>query len=732
MASTSKYRRYGVRRENNLSDIKNPEISLNNLLDNLPVVVDGKTFISQDLDVIRGLGGTNVSPSTFTQIGGTAPTYTYFENDEIKEDYITPIIRLKDRFTQYREVTGDVGQFGSGLGPRAFFIPSDKISNFTKTTSFDDAANTSGVETSDDFWVLGEFQINNRIRPNFPDSYGGIMWEGYFLPNPITSYQNFSFLTTGLFHAEYDRFGDGNWLTVASIYAEERTVEVAATVSNSTTVSIIEDDVKYVAKNDVVNGDDSIFIDNIVGNVLTLSNPISVNAGENLTLTFVAGIDDVNASFEIPIISDRAETPAFKVRFFWWFPTTISNDPEFKYLNVAYSSSTILPFSRFSIEEPTNVYGDYEIRKLIEDATTPIQEEFGETGSSGTDYKDFQNENYFQSVYTPISSLAQITNVSGLSIEYVLDNKYIIGNSSSLSQTEFGNYIVPTDPTQMGIGGIIPKNLRLKDTIGATSISTTRIVNQSMPSTETSVSVEVINHNGLIDYYVATSASDVVTISEGDTSNLRVDMICITSSTLSTDFVRITEIISSTQFRTSVNLGITDAYVFVYANAGVIDRSKEIFCDGVFGQVLTANATSDTLTLGSVDGIVSGQVVQFEGYIPSATTVLSIVGNDVTISNSVTQTIQSGSTIIFAPSGTSANKESCVLPIDLSPPFLGIDTGLSTDGNNIKSTSPTEFNVVFANIISEANTTVSSAGSSPAYDTTIVLANGYKILADSV
>jgi len=43
-------------------------------------------------------------------------------------------------------------------------------------------------------------------------------------------------------------------------------------------------------------------------------------------------------------------------------------------------------------------------------------------------------------------------------------------------------------------------------------------------------------------------------------------------------------------------------------------------------------------------------------------------------------------------SGTTVNKELCVLPLDLSPPFVGTSTGLSTNGKNIKS-SLTPFNI---------------------------------------
>ena len=82
MNQPKKYKSYGVLRRNDLSDISDKELSLNNLLDNISGVDPGAgiTFISQDLDAIRGLKDTDIGPDDFIQLAGT--TVTTMQVDE--------------------------------------------------------------------------------------------------------------------------------------------------------------------------------------------------------------------------------------------------------------------------------------------------------------------------------------------------------------------------------------------------------------------------------------------------------------------------------------------------------------------------------------------------------------------------------------------------------------------------------------------------------------------------
>ena len=64
------FKRIGIRRDRNLGDLSNTTEALNNLLDTL---VDGKsTFVSEDLDAIRGSFSIGFSNAQYRQIIGSA------------------------------------------------------------------------------------------------------------------------------------------------------------------------------------------------------------------------------------------------------------------------------------------------------------------------------------------------------------------------------------------------------------------------------------------------------------------------------------------------------------------------------------------------------------------------------------------------------------------------------------------------------------------------------------
>jgi hypothetical protein len=728
MTQSRKYRSFGVRRSNNLSDIQDKTASLNNLLNNLPGTNPPTiTFISEDLDAIRGLKDTNIRSDSFIQIGQTAPKITLLdEQDNPVEVLVDPLVRLEDRFNQFRTVTDNPPVFASGQGPRAYFIRSNLIPTFTAntniTTDIEPVLSDPSIQISDDFWMLGEFVINDRLRVDFADSFGGILWEGFYIPNPSASIHTFFYETSGLFHAEYDRFGTGNWQVLKSIYAKKRDVVVATNATSSTIVVLESGESRYISIGDFWEDDDEAEITNITGDTITLTKEVTVTTGQTMTFDMPLGEDTTSGSYTINEILDRDEVPQMKLRIFWWFPDVPGYDPVFKYLRNRISGRTVFDYF-FLNQTPASVNATPgSIRELLETAVTPSKETMGSTNN----YRSFKSSKSTDALYIPKSALSEITKVASVNITFKEGNRSVTG---SFSATEIGNVIVPT--TAADLGPVVPKNMRIKDLLGSNVASTARLVNQSWPVDRTSYSVRVIDHNGLIDYFVGTSSTNTVTVS--DTSRLRPDMICITGTTSSSDFVRITKILSSTQFETSDNLSITDQYVFVYANAGIIDRSLDVFCVNVFGQVLasTANSGTNTLSVVSATGIENGQVVQFGNSIPAGTTVTNVSGTTITLSDNLTQTINQDETIVFAPAGTTVNKEICVLPLDLSPPFIGIDTGLSTDGKNIRS-SETDFNLKVVNL-EFRNATVNTASISETYDRLISIQNdSFAILANLI
>ena len=63
------FKRVGVRRERNLSDLSSTKEGLNNLLDTL-IDEAGNTFISEDLDPIRNIYAEGLNSSQYQKIAG--------------------------------------------------------------------------------------------------------------------------------------------------------------------------------------------------------------------------------------------------------------------------------------------------------------------------------------------------------------------------------------------------------------------------------------------------------------------------------------------------------------------------------------------------------------------------------------------------------------------------------------------------------------------------------------
>lgn len=758
--TSKKYRSYGVRRENNLSDLDNKEEGLNNLLNNLPGVGDGLTFISEDLNAIRGLKNSSVQPANFIGLAQSTPKITETDalgnivldvNGNPKEIIVRPIYRIEDRFNIYRTITEFPPVFNSGPGPYAYFMPSSILPTLTKginlnnvNVNIDTLKVSPLVERSGDFWAIGEFIINDKIRIYYPNNFGGILWEGYYIADSDTANQQFSYETSGLFHVEYDRFNDGNWVVAKSIYAKVRQVTVSAAAVNTTSIQLALGESRYVSVGDFILGSSPANkITAIVGDLITLTTSISATINSTLSFDMNLGQDRYDGTYSINEILDKGEVPQIKKRMFWWFPSLIpSYVPDIKYLrNISGNDDNIYGFYNWNKEPANPPPGKAgSIRDLLGKAITPTQSTMGSAlnvlvPTSGP--RKFKTSNSTNILYTPKSSFAQINKVS-TTISFKANGRYIIG---TLSATDLGNVVVPQTPSSLNT--IVPKNLKIKDIISVDT-PTTRIVNLPFTVTQNLLPVHIIDHIGLVDYFVATSTTNTVTVT--DTTNLKVDMICITATTSATAFVRITSIISPTQFTTSAPLALTAGYVFIYSNSGILDRSLEAFCTGVFGKVLTTAAVAGTNTLrfANTTGIAAGQKVQFAGAIAANVTVLTVnsATNSITLSTNpvgggspLTGPIIPGSTIVFAPSTTplNVNKEICVFPLDLSPPFLGVGTGLDTGEKSIKGIRPTLNVKVDKLTINNATVATVNTATAESYDRKIALANGtFSILAKLV
>lgn len=707
---SDKYYPLGLRRDKNLIDLENRVSGLNNLLNNLG---SGDNFISEDLDCIRGLKTEAVQANNLYELAGFNTELTYANGETVSTDKF--LIRIKDKIENVKSITGDIPAYNGGLGLKATFVPSTYINQANINSAGNTLFNIDSSLKSEIYWENGYFYYDNTIEENFPDNYGGIFWEGYYSPEFTSgNYRNIAVETDGLLIFECDTNSNGVWNKLISVYANNRTVNATSDTVDANTITISSGDLIYVSANDYLNQNTSIVVESITGTTLQLSNNITVSNGDPIEFCKQLGNTVTTSVARFPI-----DEPGrmFKIRVSYWYPNT-AGSLDHKTARF-YVSTGGLPFWYLYDTLPSNSYSNLEIRSLLDNAITPTQKTLG--GNTSAEYNNFYSQNIFNNSYTPKSSLAQIITEGPASIAMYANTRVLYCNLTSYS-IEPGNYIVPTS----NIGLIIYPNTQVKSSLNG--YENRYKLSTNIFQTTGSRTVNFIDHKGLIGWYYANVVGSNVTISS--TTGLQNNFIVITEATSNTDFIRITSIANTTQFSVSSNLvysnGVSlnnNSIIYVYADRGLIDFSKDVFCSGVFGALTIANsaAGSNVINVSNTTGIVNGQVVQYAGYISNNATVTNVNANgEIQLSGTgtVLQTIYSGATITIAPAGTTINKEPCVIPLNNAPPFIGSVDGLQTyNGRGIKPAASVsgQFKVETYNLKLSVNTADITATSGTLY-----------------
>jgi len=669
-----KYVTLGLRREKNLSDTEVPETALNSLLDNLVNEPTGN-FLSEDLNAIRGIQNTNITSTRLSEIAGLTVTASVPETVDgslvIVDRVVTPLITLNDRLENAKIVTGEIPAIQGGNGLLARFVPSSDIFPGTKLSTGSDIFVTRPEQIVELFWDNGYFNFPSFIDSSFDDQYGGVQWTGYFVPSLRDPNVNIVVFTTGLFIFEVDPTETNSWITVSSIYSDTRTLSTVSADGLVTQVTLAAGEVKYVAIGDLIDVENDIQVSgvNLTTSVVTFSNQFLVTNNQ-ITLRKTLGQTITRSVVNLPPLEVGKQ---IKVRISYWYPDTDESILE-KYIEFNYIGSQLSYTNLYSVE-PGDVPEEFEIRQFLIDAVSPYQ---NKVGQSFDERKVYFNNSILLNYSPNKTNLTSIRKQGPVNVTFSSTSNIISG---TMTNAELGNIIVPVDQTSP-INSIV----KIKDTIS----DTVKVIDNNIAQTAT-ISVNIVDHRGFINWYRATSSGAIVTLTSGTTNDLNKGYLIVTST--SNGYIRIIEINSSTTFTTSSNLNLTGTeIIYAYGDRSLVDRSKDVFCNGVFGQVLSLNASqgATTLTLESVAGITNGRYVQFDGIIPANTTVVGEpVGNVVTISNPLTLPLSSSNTVVFVPSvlGGTVNREGCVVPLNTAPPFTGTANGLSTDGKNIKTDS---------------------------------------------
>lgn len=673
---TRKFVSIGNRRDKNLSDITDQKQSLTNVLDT--IIGDG-TFIADDLQFLDGLDTEYINPDYLKRLANT----TVKTIEDGIEVVATPLVTIKDRVENAKDITGKIPPNSGGLGLSARFIESTEVNvGNTNSTGADIFVFNNQQVIDPNYWEYGLFQHQNLFDPSFTNEYGGIQWTGYFSPYAQAPESTINVSTTGLLLIEYDLNESNIWTKVVNLYAQTRPIiPTSSGTSNVIPINSALSSHLSICGGDKLTTNNQITVTGVSATQITLSNPITFVLNQPVSFTTIIGEDAKDKSFTLPTVEPGEEY--VKLRISYWFPN--NNIPiNQKYLYFTYRDST-LPFQYLYSELPVNPPGPNEYRTFIDSALSPYNNTLGNAGVLGSDYKNLTIKRTYINEYVPKNSLAGISPVQNITLSFATNSS--VGRfNSSIANANVGNYVV----ARSAAGTQLPKYLQIKTKLNDTQVA----FKEKITAASGSKTVDVIDHKGFINWFYANSVGANVTVDS--TTGLSSNNIVITSSTSS--FVRITSIINSTSFSTSTNLGLTALQpIYIYSEKGITDNSKSVFCSGVFGVTLASQApVGNTLNVTSNAGIVIGQVVQYEQTIPSSppTTVTGISGTTINLSANTLFITPINSTITFTPAGTTLNKEICVIPFDTAPPFEGTAAGLKTVDRGLKSTAVANFQVV--------------------------------------
>ena len=215
------YKRIGIRRDRNFSDLSDSTASLENLLDTL-VDDSSFSFLASDLGAIKNIFSRGLSNENYLRIAGSAVKFT--TPDGITSEF-NPRITYQNRLDKIRIFSGEP-RLAGGNGLTAKYYQNDQI-NFNEHSDFKynvDPNSTNintnsssypevfvdttneGVLEDDNFWEAGNFEYTGNVHPQSAKVNTGVKWEGYFVPT-VTGKVTFSTSSTSYFTVDFQKVG---------------------------------------------------------------------------------------------------------------------------------------------------------------------------------------------------------------------------------------------------------------------------------------------------------------------------------------------------------------------------------------------------------------------------------------------------------------------------------------------------------------------------------------------
>lgn len=669
------FKRIGIRRDRNLGDLSNTTEALNNLLNTL-VDSPQSTFVSEDLDSIRGSFSIGFSNDQYRQIIGSAEFTT---NESGLNGPFLPRITYQNRLDNFKIFAGEPRLFGgNGLTAR-YYSPSDV--NVNSPNIF------SGTPFKvDNFWEAGNFNYSGKITPESIDVNGGVEWEGFFIPT-VTGTHSFTINTSACFTFDFETQG---YVSGVGTYTEISKIGISSTFSATNSgnsggsgfIVINSGFTKYVGVGQTVSGAAGIpngttvtSVDRSSGAIILSNSLTSSVTGSNITFAKTVGRNTIISYTPYTLIQYRP----YRVRFRYFIPQGISAESVSRYINFDFfqpggNSDGNLRYNYLYSSDYD--FSDQALGSFNSFLNNSILSGGGSLGgtTNSNDYVTVSTDKKIDIKYQPkttytqtIKSLVTGSTISGTPVVSL--------TAPDTTNIEVGNYVTGTGIPNGSYG--IPTT-RVSEIIVNSSV----ILNQNTTVTTTNQPVAFVEHRGLVKILAGSIFNGVVSLisSPGnDTTGLTKDMIVI--GTGLQPYTKITTIQTASSFIVSPSQTTGAVIVLlVYQSKGLINNGLASYC--VPAETRCAIVTNNTpsgstsLTVNDSTGIGINWVVQGPQFtsgtlvtgVPNATTI--------TINNPTILGFNAGSN--FTATSVSGDRTICCPPTDTSPPFNPTIDGLDT------------------------------------------------------
>ena len=750
------FQKFGVIREQNLSDIEDLTVSLNNLLDKLVEDAVNDSFISEDLDCIR-----NISTTGITNEG-----FLVFANNE--ETLLSPVTQTLEAFRPSKtyqnrldiiRVFSGEPRLSGGNGLTAKYYNASQIKNDLINGDAGDVPLFSGspvaTETGVDqntTWTNGKFDYNGKISDAMSGFGGGVQWEGFFIPT-FTGSHEFEALQSGLYHMDFQADGTpegtGGYTTAKRIGAENSVTVIKQDSGSANNVVRLKNltDQKFVGLGLKVSGTGINSTDPDGGNIgafdqvtgdITLSGATATGSvGDEFSLTMKKTLGEQGfVRWNSPILEKFRR---YKIKFRFFFPTSLENQ------NV----NRVDKFLEFDFTEPlsskqnlryTRLYTlDYDFSEEAKGRVFNFRDssilfgggEVGENTNNANGYVTVKTDKKVDIKYVPKKILGTGTDlIDGitrriLTVDIVSGSKLVLVDDTT--GIEIGNKVFGTN---------VPDGAEVVEII----INEGMFISTPFTATNSGETLTLINHRGFVKRVTGTCTGTTLSITSGNTDDLKDGMIVIGNDGTNGDFsnyTKITTSASTTQLELSSSKTMTSTFFYFYQSKGLLNDSLVDFCLTSGSLQTRCLVTTQQAGEGDTEIFVEGgsnfDAVGNTGWDAQGSAFdggsSDIVGKNtsggtfsIVINEGLVRPISAGAN--FTTTNNNDSRILCCPPTDTSPPFQAVDTGLRTTSNDPKLVLD-KGNLVFDNLSATiAAGNVSSANASSTVDRSILIETG--------